>query len=121
MNREPKDYESAGTFDFGGSNGLLENELEKPTETALSGAQQKAQHFCSSSDIDPGLERLAELWPMLSELDRLALVGHAEHLVTLRSGGEEVAGLDAGDASESRLPASGRSEQTTARLVKQRG
>ena len=42
---------------------------------------------------DPGLNRLAELWPRLSELDRLALVGHAEHLVTLRSGGEEVAVL----------------------------
>ena len=64
---------------------------------------------------DSGLERLAELWPMLSELDRLALVDHAEHLVALRGGGEAVAGLDCGDASESRLSASDCSGQATAR------
>ena len=39
---------------------------------------------------DSGLDRLAELRPMLSELDRLALVDHAEHLVALRDGGEAV-------------------------------
>ena len=121
MNREPKDYESAGTPQFGCSNELLGCELEKPTETALSGAQQKAQHFCPSSDIDPGLERLAELWPKLSEFDRRALVGHAEHLAALRGGIEAVAGLDDSDASESRLPASYRSGQTTARPVKRCG
>ena len=70
---------------------------------------------------DDGLNRLIELWPMLSELDRLALVDHAEHLVALRSGGEAVAGLDGGDASESRLSASGGSGQATARPVKGRG
>ncbi len=43
---------------------------------------------------------------MLSEFDRLALVDHAEHLVALR-GGEAEAVLVSGDASESRLPASG--------------
>ena len=45
---------------------------------------------------------------MLTELDRLALVDHAEHLVAMRGGGEDVAGLDDGDASESRLTASDR-------------
>ena len=67
---------------------------------------------------DDGLERLAELWPRLSKLDRQALVDHAEHLVALRGCGEAVAGLDGGDASESRLPASDHSEQSTARPVK---
>ncbi len=33
-----------------------------------------------------GLERLAELWPMLSADDRAALLAHAEHLVALRDG-----------------------------------
>ena len=35
---------------------------------------------------DDGLERLAELWPMLSADDRLALLAHAEHLAALRDG-----------------------------------
>ena len=71
--------------------------------------------------FDSELNRLAELWPMLSELDRLALVGHAEHLVVLRGGCDDVAGLADDDASESRLPASGRSGQSTARPAKGRG
>ena len=33
---------------------------------------------------DDGLVRLAELWPMLSVDDRLALIAHAEHLAALR-------------------------------------
>ena len=70
---------------------------------------------------DGGLKRLAELWPRLSELDRLALVDHAEHLVALRGCGEDVAVLADDDASESRLPASSRSGQTTARSMKGRG
>ena len=36
---------------------------------------------------DDGLDRLAELWPMLSADDRLALIAHAEHLVALRDDG----------------------------------
>ena len=31
-----------------------------------------------------GLDRLAELWPMLSADDRAALLAHAEHLAALR-------------------------------------
>ena len=73
------------------------------------------------SDAASELNRLAELWPRLSELDRLALVDHAEHLAALRGCGESVAGLDGGDASESRLPASDRSGQSTARPAKGRG
>ena len=72
-------------------------------------------------DVESGLNRLAELWPRLSEFDRMALVDHAEHLVALRGGVEDAAGLDGGDASESRLPASGGSRQSTARPVKGRG
>jgi len=70
---------------------------------------------------DSGLNRLAELWPMLSELDRLAMVDHAEHLVALRGGVEDVAGLYGGDASESRLPASGGSRRATASPAKELG
>ena len=33
---------------------------------------------------DDGLDRLAELWPMLSADDRAALLTHAEHLAALR-------------------------------------
>ena len=33
---------------------------------------------------DSGLNRLAELWPNLTESDRAALVDHAEHLAVLR-------------------------------------
>jgi len=33
---------------------------------------------------DDGLDRLAELWPMLSEDGRPALIAHAEHLAALR-------------------------------------
>lgn len=33
---------------------------------------------------DDGLDRLAELWPMLSADDRKALIAHAEHLAALR-------------------------------------
>ena len=70
---------------------------------------------------DDGLNRLCELWPMLSEFDRLALVDHADHLVALRVGGDDVAVRGDGDASGSRLPASDRSGQATARPVKGRG
>ena len=31
-----------------------------------------------------GLKRLAELWPMIDEDDRAALLEHAEHLAALR-------------------------------------
>ena len=64
-------------------------DVKAETEIPDCGAARALQNGPS----DSGLDRLAELWPMLSELDRLALVGHAEHLVTLRSGGEEVAVL----------------------------
>ena len=84
-------------------------------------AGNAAQNPAQLGARDGGLDRLAELWPRLSELDRLALVDHAEHLVALRGGGEAVAGLDDGDATESRLPAFGGSGQTTASLEKQRG
>lgn len=53
-------------------------------------------------------------------VEKRALLDHAENLVVLRGGGEAVAGLDDGDVSESRLPASGRSGQATARLAKGR-
>ena len=57
-------------------------------ETAFSiGSAAPALH---SGRFDGGLNRLAELWPMLSELDRLALVDHAEHLVALCGDGEAV-------------------------------
>ena len=57
-------------------------------ETAFSiGSAAPALH---SGRFEGGLNRLAELWPMLSELDRLALVDHAEHLVALRGGDEAV-------------------------------
>jgi hypothetical protein len=35
--------------------------------------------------VDPGLERLAELWLMLSPDDQAALLAHAEHLAGLRN------------------------------------
>ena len=97
--------------------------VRTPTENKLEIDNRRSDDAQSDarSDAASGLERLAELWPMLSELDRLALVDHAEHLVALRSGGEAVAGLDGGDASESRLSASGGSGQATARPVKGRG
>ena len=34
---------------------------------------------------DGGLERLSELWPRLSELDRQALADHAEHLIAMQN------------------------------------
>ena len=96
--------------------------VRTPTENKLEIDNCRSDDAHSDArSVDSGLERLAELWPKLSELDRLALVDHAEHLVALRGGGEAVAGLDDGDASESRLPASGRSGQTTARPAKGRG
>ena len=64
-------------------------ETKRETRKSL----QDDAHSDARNDVDPDLNRLSDLWPMLSELDRLALVGHAEHLVTLRSGGEEVAVL----------------------------
>ena len=87
-----------------------------PTSGADSGAVGARERLGSARDSE--LNRLAELWPMLSELDRVALVDHAEHLVALRGGGEDVVGLDDGAATESRLPAFDRSGQTTARPVK---
>ena len=87
--------------------------VRTPTENKLEIDNRRSDDAQSDarSDADSDLNRLAELWPKLSELDRLALVDHAEHLVALRGGGEDVAGLDTGDASESRLSASGRSGQ----------
>ena len=38
--------------------------------------------------LEERLRRLAALWPRLSELDRVALLDHAEQLVALRGGGE---------------------------------
>ena len=54
------------------------NSLESGTESGAVGAR------------DGGLKRLAELWPRLSEPDRVALLDHAEHFVALRGGGEAV-------------------------------
>ena len=90
--------------------------VETKRETYKS--HQDDAHSDARGEVDSGLNRLIELWPRLSELDRQALVDHAEHLAALRGGIEAVAGLDDGDASESRLPASDRSGQTTARPVK---
>ncbi len=94
-------------------------EHTSPASGAESGAVGARERLGDARD--DGLNRLAELWPMLSEFDRLALVDHAEHLAALRGGGEAVAGLGADDASESRLPASGVAGRSNARSVKGRG
>ena len=81
-------------------------ELSQDAKGISGGSDSSAAPALQNGQFQPDLERLAELWPRLSELDRQALVDHAEHLVALRGGCEAVAGLDGGDASESRLPAS---------------
>ncbi len=54
------------------------------TETAISVARGTDSGTVGARD--DGLDRLAELWPMLSADDRAALLAHAEHLVALRDG-----------------------------------
>ena len=51
---------------------------------------------------NPEISRLAELWSQLPELDRQALVNHAEHLVALRGVGAMTC-LFGDDASKSRI------------------
>ena len=85
MNREPKDYESAGTQEIYRSNEQPDSELEKQAETASNGAQQKAQHFrFDAGEADPQLARLIECWPRLTGEDRQALAVHAEYLAAGR-------------------------------------
>ncbi len=52
------------------------------TETAISVASGAESGAVGARD--DGLDRLAELWPMLVSDDRLALIAHAEHLAALR-------------------------------------
>ena len=85
MNREPKDYESAGTHEICRSNEQPGSELGKQVETISNGAQQKAQHFrFDAGEADPQLARLIECWPRLTGEDRQALADHAENLVAGR-------------------------------------
>ncbi len=97
---------------YGGRDLGDSGEHTSPASGAESGAVGARERLGDARD--DGLNRLAELWPRLSEFDRLALVDHAEHLAALRGGGEAVVGLGGDDASESRLPSSGRSGQATA-------
>ncbi len=83
LNREPKDYESAGTQEICRSNEQPDSELEKQVETASNGAQQKAQHFRpDAGETNPQLARLIECWPRLTDEDRQVLVDQAVQLAT---------------------------------------
>jgi hypothetical protein len=57
-----------------GENG---HQLENGAESGAVGARETL--------VDPGMERLAELWLMLSPDDQAALLAHAEHLAGLRN------------------------------------
>ena len=58
--------------------------IGKKTSRTKNGAESGAVG-ARDTLVDPGLERLAELWPMLSPDDQAALLAHAEHLAGLRN------------------------------------
>jgi hypothetical protein len=62
-----------------------ESSREAKAETAISVASGAESGAVGAREtlVDPGLERLAELWPMLSPDDQAALLAHAEHLASL--------------------------------------
>ena len=63
-----------GDEGFDSSQDAMGENAMRDLSAAYSGA------FCDKS----GLKRLAELWPMIEEDDRAALLEHAEHLAALR-------------------------------------
>ena len=83
LNREPKDYESAGDLTVGEANQCSTNELQHSDEFPGLCAQQKSQHFGITNGADAVLNRLFELWPLLSVDDRRSLVDDAERLVDI--------------------------------------